>query len=145
LATLLARREHYGPKLPAGVAVLTCGVDVQADRLELELVGWGRGEESWSVGYQVLPGDPSAPAVWQSLDELLAQPWAHERGITLPVSACCIDSGFHTQLAGSVAVSPLDAKRGSGARITLRCSFNLLPHASGRRKRQTGCRLDTPT
>lgn len=97
LATLIARREHYGPKLPGGVALLTCGVDVQADRLEVELVGWGRGEESWSVAYQVLPGDPSAPAVWQSLDELLAQPWTHERRITLPVSACCIDSGFHTQ------------------------------------------------
>ncbi|MFN0168796.1 MAG: terminase gpA endonuclease subunit [Bryobacteraceae bacterium] len=33
---------------------------------------------------------------WRSLDELLAQPWPHERGITLPVLACCIDSGFHT-------------------------------------------------
>ena len=45
----------------------------------------------------MLPGDPSAPGVWQSLDELLAQSCPHDRGITLPVSACCIDSGFHTQ------------------------------------------------
>jgi len=59
MATLLARREHYGPKLPAAVALLTCGVDVQADRLEVEFVGWGRGEESWSVGYQC--------AAWRSL------------------------------------------------------------------------------
>ncbi len=43
------------------------------------------------------PGGPSAPGVWQSLDGLLAQLWPHERGVTLPVSACCIDSGFYTQ------------------------------------------------
>ena len=58
LSELLARREHYRAPVPAGAAVLTCGVDVQADRLELELVGWGRGEESWSIEYRVIPGDP---------------------------------------------------------------------------------------
>lgn len=46
IVTVMARREHYRAPAPYGVAVLTAGVDVQKDRLELELVGWGRGEES---------------------------------------------------------------------------------------------------
>jgi phage terminase large subunit GpA-like protein len=74
LATLVARREHYGPKLPGGVALVTCGVDVQADRLEVELVGWGRSEESWSIAYRVIPGDPTGAAVWAELDEYLQRP-----------------------------------------------------------------------
>jgi hypothetical protein len=36
---LLARREMYTATVPAQVLVLTCGIDVQDDRFELELVG----------------------------------------------------------------------------------------------------------
>ena len=97
VATLLNRREVFGARLPAGVALLTAGVDLQVDRAELELVGWGRGEESWSIEYRVFPGDPSAPQLWQALDEYLKRQWLHEYGISLPVAACAIDSGFHTQ------------------------------------------------
>lgn len=97
LATLLGRRESYSGRLPAGVCVLTVGVDVQLDRAELELIGWGRGDESWSIEYRVFPGDPSAPDLWRTIDEYLNRQWAHEFGIKLPVAACCIDSGFHTQ------------------------------------------------
>jgi phage terminase large subunit GpA-like protein len=97
IATLLARREDYGPRLPAGVCLLTAGVDVQVDRAEVELVGWGKGEESWSVEYRVFPGDPSAPELWRALDEYLGRQWLHEYGISLPIAAAGIDSGFHTQ------------------------------------------------
>ncbi|QOY88206.1 phage terminase large subunit family protein [Paludibaculum fermentans] len=97
IATLLARREDYGPRLPAGVCLLTAGVDVQVDRAEVELVGWGKGEESWSVEYRVFPGDPSAPELWRALDEYLGRQWLHEYGISLPIAAVGIDSGFHTQ------------------------------------------------
>jgi phage terminase large subunit GpA-like protein len=97
IAALLARREQYGPRLPGGVCVLTAGIDVQLDRAELELVGWGKGEESWSIEYRVFPGDPSAPEMWRAIDEYLNRQWLHEYGISLPVAACGIDSGFHTQ------------------------------------------------
>jgi phage terminase large subunit GpA-like protein len=30
--------------VPDEAVVLTCGVDVQQNRLELEIVGWGKGE-----------------------------------------------------------------------------------------------------
>nr|WP_241525897.1 terminase gpA endonuclease subunit [Pseudophaeobacter leonis] len=35
---------------------------MQSDRLEVEIVGWGLGEESWSLGYRVPWGDPLVPA-----------------------------------------------------------------------------------
>jgi len=97
---LIQRREEYGvDPLPEGVAVITAGVDVQADRLELEIVGWGRDEESWSLDYRVLWGDPSAPQVWRLLDELLARQYRHPVFSGLSIEAACIDSGGHHTLA----------------------------------------------
>jgi len=39
---LFERLEEWGPDLPPGVVLLTAGVDTQDDRLEYEIVGWGR-------------------------------------------------------------------------------------------------------
>ena len=92
---LYSRREPYAAEVPMGAALLTVGCDTQDDRLELEVVGWGRDEESWSIAYHVLQGDPDQPEIWVDLDRLLARQWSHESGLKLPISACCIDSGGH--------------------------------------------------
>mgnify|MGYP001239610588 CR=1 FL=1 len=39
------RREDWGDNLPDDVVFITCGVDAEDDRSELEIVGWGRHEE----------------------------------------------------------------------------------------------------
>jgi phage terminase large subunit GpA-like protein len=96
-ATVMARREHYRAAVPYGAVVLTVGVDVQKDRLELELAGWGRGEESWSIEYRVIPGDPAGATLWHELDAYLERRWPHEAGISLPVAACAIDAGYESQ------------------------------------------------
>jgi phage terminase large subunit GpA-like protein len=58
-SSLLRRGENYGPQsIPDCVQLLTAGVDVQSDRLEVQIVGWAAFEESWAVRYEVLPGDP---------------------------------------------------------------------------------------
>lgn len=44
---LMARREDWGSDLAPGVAVLTAGVDVQGDRLEVQVIDWGRDEEAY--------------------------------------------------------------------------------------------------
>ncbi|MDW8130056.1 MAG: phage terminase large subunit family protein [Bryobacterales bacterium] len=93
---LYARREPFAAEAPAGVVLITAGADVQADRIECEVVGWGAGEESWSLGYFVLHGDTGQPEVWADLDRLLARQWRHESGLLLPVAAACIDAGFET-------------------------------------------------
>ncbi|MFI3241208.1 MAG: phage terminase large subunit family protein [Alphaproteobacteria bacterium] len=93
---LMNRREEYGKLLPAGVVIITCGVDVQDNRLELEIVGWGRGEESWSIDYHILYGDPSSPELWAELDKILSRKYAHSKAVPdIPISATCIDSGGH--------------------------------------------------
>lgn len=92
---LLTRREAYGPGVPLGVAVVTAGVDVQDDRVEVELVGWGRGEECWSLDYKVVRGDPSTAEVWNRLDDVLRAPLTREDGARLGVAGACVDTGGH--------------------------------------------------
>lgn len=90
---LRSRREVFAAPVPMGGLVLTAGVDMQQDRLEVEIVAWGVGEESWSVDYRVLWGDPLQADVWEELEALLASTWLHESGAQLPVVAACVDTG----------------------------------------------------
>ena len=97
---LLARREDWGEALPDGVVVLTAGVDVQGDRLELQVTGWGPDEETWVADYRIVWGDPSGPRVWADLDSVLQGTWRHARGFLLPIRATCVDTGGqHTKMA----------------------------------------------
>ena len=96
-ADLQARCERYAAEVPAGVAVLTAGADVQIDRIEVEVVGWGPGEESWSIDYAVLPGDPTGSEIWDDLAAYLSQPWEHETAGVMRVSAAAIDCGYETR------------------------------------------------
>jgi phage terminase large subunit GpA-like protein len=89
------RREDYGETLPSGVLVVTAGIDVQDDRLEMEIVGWGRNDESWSLEYKTIYGDPSSAIVWTELDGMLRKTYFHERGVEIPIRAACVDSGGH--------------------------------------------------
>ncbi|MEA3227281.1 MAG: terminase gpA endonuclease subunit [Planctomycetota bacterium] len=92
---LSQRVEQYPAEVPAGVIVLTCGVDVQDDRLEYEVVGWGRGSESWGIQAGVLWGDPEQPDVWAELDVLLGRQWLKEDGIALAIRRTAIDAMGH--------------------------------------------------
>lgn len=92
-SALMERAERYTAPVPAGAVVLTAGVDMQEDRLEVEVVGWGLGEESWSVDYKVIWGDPLQGDVWDELDDYLSQTFLHRSGAVLPISATCLDTG----------------------------------------------------
>lgn len=91
--SLEARAEDFAAPVPMGGVYLTAGIDMQQDRLEVEVVAWGEGEESWSVDYRVLWGDPLAGDVWEDLDALLASTYTHETGAPLPIMAACLDTG----------------------------------------------------
>lgn len=90
---LEAKAEEYAAQVPLGGVYLTAGVDMQMDRLECEIVAWGVGEESWSIDYKVLWGDPLGDEVWQELEDHLTQSWTHESGKELSVQATCVDTG----------------------------------------------------
>lgn len=87
------RAEDYPAEVPAGVRAITIGVDVQIDRMEAEIVGWGEGETSWSIAYEILPGEPTSEYVWVDLEKLFRRTWAHEQLVGLRPKAMCIDSG----------------------------------------------------
>lgn len=82
---------------PAGVLALTAAVDVQGDRLELLIIGWGEGMERWTVAQHVVPGDPTAGDTWRALDELLLTPIHNSHGIPMHIEAVAVDSGAYTQ------------------------------------------------
>ena len=92
------RCEPFESEAPDGAALITAGVDVQADRLEVELVGWGRDEESWSIAYHVIPGDIMRNEVWDHLEGLLTSECMHESGLGMRVVAAAIDCGFKDAL-----------------------------------------------
>lgn len=85
--SLQSRREEW-KGLPEGVLFTTLGVDVQGDRIEYELVGWGVDEENWSLEYCVIRKDPGESEAWDDLADLIA---------SRRPAATGIDSGHHTQ------------------------------------------------
>ena len=107
---LLARREIYPSDVPAGGVVLTAFVDVQDDRLEVQVDAFGEGEERWTVDYIILPGDTSQPDVWSDLDLIHSSTYIHESGAKLSILATGIDSGHRTQIV-------YDYVKRAGARI----------------------------
>lgn len=93
---LRARVEAYGPEdLPDEIHYATAGVDVQGDRLEVEIVGWGTGDESWGMAYRVIYGDPAQQDVWEKLDALLLEKYWTTQGRLVRVRAAAIDTGGH--------------------------------------------------
>lgn len=100
-AKSLSSRNENWIAVPNEVLVITCGVDVQSGgdgsvgRLECEVVGWGIGEESWSLGYHTFTGDPAKPGIWNELDELLLSTLEREDGRKMRILGTCIDSGGH--------------------------------------------------
>ena len=95
-SALFARAQesaYSSGQVPAGGLYLTAGIDMQQDRLEVEVVAWGIGEESWSIDYTVLWGDPLQGDVWNDLDDYLDQIFPHESGLSLPISSSCLDTG----------------------------------------------------
>lgn len=94
---LFSQREEYTPDaIPNDVLVITAGIDTQDDRFELEVVGWGLGEESWSLDYRQIIGDPALKPTRLQLDEFLAsQVYRRRDGTELKIKAAFIDSGGH--------------------------------------------------
>lgn len=92
---LMSRCEEYEAEVPDGAVVLTAGVDVQDDRLEVEIVGWGKGLENWGITNRILIGNPSEQGVWDALDSILMASYRNSLNENLYVAATLIDSGGH--------------------------------------------------
>ena len=137
-STDLERRlEDYTAEVPHGVGVLTASVDVQGDRLEAAVKGWGEREESWLIALHAVHGNPEQDDVWFELDQFLQSTYATEHGRKLIARAVAIDSGgLHTEhvyrfcklratrrVNGEIQhVYPIKGKAGPGREILMRPS-----------------------
>jgi phage terminase large subunit GpA-like protein len=91
------RRQDLVTKVPkANVAFITAGVDVQADRFEVEIVGWMKGKQSQSIDYRVIMGDTSNDANWEALAALLNETFVREDGVYMQINMMGVDSGYNT-------------------------------------------------
>ena len=101
----LEGRGEAWTKAPAWVLLITCGIDLQDDRVEITRIGWGVGEEAAVLEHLIVYGDPSADALWAELDAYLLERWESEDGRLIPVAAACLDTaGHYTQTAYAFCV-----------------------------------------
>ena len=122
---LINRRELYDAEVPDGVLVLTAAVDVQKDRFEAEVVGWGVGKESWGIRYQKIYGDTKEEKVWADLDAFLQVSFHKKDGTALQIAACCIDA--YSPLKGRAGrESPTSKTRPRTTGSKRRCSPSAL-------------------
>lgn len=102
---LMLRCEPYNASnLPEKILLLTAAGDVQKDRIEVGVKGWGLGEESWLVDYQVFPGDPEIlysstdeNNLWYRVELFFDTKYRHEAGVFLRLMAAGIDAGYATK------------------------------------------------
>ena len=92
------RRELYQRNtMPEDVLMLVAGADVQADRIEVEIVGVTRNLRTYSIDYRVFPGSLNTEAPWKGLDELLQERFQLKNGLDIPIKLLAVDSGYETQ------------------------------------------------
>jgi len=95
---LKERVEQYGLRtIPVGCLFLTAGVDVQKDRVEIQIRGFGEGGQRWVIDWHYIAGDPTREDIWEALDKYLDQSIVNQFGISLRLAAVAIDSGYLTQ------------------------------------------------
>ncbi|MBN2321284.1 MAG: phage terminase large subunit family protein [Acidobacteria bacterium] len=116
---LTARLEKYPPAptkakdeywqnylVPERCCLLVGTADIQSaggGRIEAQITGFGPGEESYLVAYEVFWGDAGAIidpetgiSVWAELDKFFLREWRHESGALLRPAICLVDSGDQT-------------------------------------------------
>lgn len=109
---LKSRCEIYSPDgsfdIPMDALFITCGVDVQKDRLEAQVIATGENDEEWVIDYKVFYGDTAilgnsnlmfggSKTCWGNLMEFLNSNYVHASGQKLPIECTLIDSRYRSQ------------------------------------------------
>lgn len=93
-----AAESHYPRGLiPAGALVITIGFDCQADRVEWQVVGWGRNFRRFVIDYGVVPGHISEEGTRARLDGMMVQTWPNEAGNRIGLDCGAIDGNAWTE------------------------------------------------
>jgi phage terminase large subunit GpA-like protein len=102
---LQARAQPIGEPFDPDIEAVTCGVDVQGNRIEATFFASHRDKTASVLNHIVLEGDTSAPAVWSELDDALGQTFDLRDGRRLSISATGVDSGFSSDQVYSFVIS----------------------------------------
>lgn len=93
---LAKRAENYQMlTVPLGGLIITAGIDVQDNRIEVIQRAWGVGEESWLVNQTVVHGDPSRADLWDQVSDILDMVFRHESGVEMTTYCAAVDTGGH--------------------------------------------------
>jgi phage terminase large subunit GpA-like protein len=103
-ASIRNRVEDYAADVPDGVGCLVAAADIQHNRIEVQVIGFGDGEEAWLIQHEIFYGDPSTSeadsktglSVWEELDEFLLREWKTVGGLGLRPAIAFVDSGDST-------------------------------------------------
>ena len=95
----LKREAYEMGACPHGVLFLTMGADIQANRIEAEVVGWGLNHESWSIDHVIFDGDTNLNEVWEDFEKFIRDKLYDIEGspVKLPIQIAFVDSGYRTQ------------------------------------------------
>ena len=105
------KKEPYTAQVPDEALILTFGADTQDDRIECEVVGWGKAEESWSIEYKIFHGDTSKPDVWKIFDEFLLKTYTRDDGGLMRIFCGCLDTQGHSAKAAYAFCKPRFSRR----------------------------------
>jgi phage terminase large subunit GpA-like protein len=108
---LPARKEEYGCDVPNGVLVLAAGIDTQNDRFEVEVVGYGKYMETWSIDYNIIQGDPNNPETRDALAAYLNKTFKCCDGSSMKIYAKGVDTGGHRSKAAYAFCKPRFTQR----------------------------------
>jgi len=87
------RNERYDADVPMGPLILTFGGDVQKDRIEVEIVGHAKDNETWGIECAVFRGNTSGPKPWAEMTEWWGKTRVRADGVVMKIAAGLLDSG----------------------------------------------------
>ncbi|MCF1744214.1 phage terminase large subunit family protein [Paradevosia shaoguanensis] len=83
--------------IPAGFLIVTCGIDCQQDRVEWQVLAFGRDRKRAIVDYGVFPGHISEERCQLALNGLLTQTWPNAFGRRIGLDLTGIDGNAFTE------------------------------------------------
>ncbi len=85
--------------VPSRALIVTCGIDVQDNRVAVKFKAWAPGEENWTIYADELMAtnttSDKTDQVWEELERTVFSPLEHEDGFAIFVRSVSIDSGGH--------------------------------------------------
>lgn len=95
---VMARGEDWPEGMvPRHVLAIVAGVDVQKDRVEVLVCGYGYGFECWVVELRIIQGSITHKDTRQALDDFLRTTYEREDGLRLKIAATCVDTKYNTK------------------------------------------------